>query len=196
MIDLYKPMNSKIRKTSLASIIIFLIFFLNSCGIYKYSDARKVPPKAADKRQKNLDEGRGFRASSIGKKGGGQFDFSTSNEMWRASLEILDFVPLVNADYGGGIIITDWYKNKKEKNESLKITVHFLSNEIRADGIKILIHKKICITNENCDVKLIKSNLGQEIKLAILKKATIIKRLDNDKRIKEEGKYEGAGNID
>ncbi len=195
MIDLYKPMNSKIRKTSLASIIIFLIFFLNSCGIYKYSDARKVPTKAADKRQKNLDEGRGFRASSIVKKGGGQFDFSTSNEMWRASLEILDFVPLVNADYGGGIIITDWYKNKKEKNESLKITVHFLSNEIRADGIKILIHKKICITNEDCNVKLIKSNLGQEIKLAILKKATIIKKLDNDKRIKEEGKYEGA-NID
>ena len=74
-------MNSKIRKTSLASvIIIFLFFFLNSCGIYKYSDARKVPPKAADKRQKNLDEGRGFRASSIGKKSGGQFDFSTSTK--------------------------------------------------------------------------------------------------------------------
>ena len=190
-------MNFKNKKINLASIIIIFLFFcLNSCGIYKPSDARKVPPKAADKRQKNLDEGRGFRASGIGKRKGGQFDFSTSNEMWRASIEILDFVPLVNADYGGGIIITDWYKNKKEKNESLKITVHFLSNEIRADGIKILIHKKICITNEDCDVKLIKSNLGQEIKLAILKKATIIKKLDNDKRIKEEGKYEGAGNID
>jgi Domain of unknown function (DUF3576). len=98
-------MNSKITKISLASIIVFLFFFLNSCGIYKYSDARKVPPRAADKRQKNLDEGRGFRASSIVKKGGGQFDFSTSNEMWRASLEILDFVPLVNADYGGGILL-------------------------------------------------------------------------------------------
>ena len=191
-------MNSKKKKICLAPIIIIFLFFcLNSCGIYKPSDARKVPVNAADKRQKNLDEGRGFRASNIGKRrGGGQFDFSTSNEMWRASLEILDFVPLINADYGGGIIITDWYKNKKEKNESLKITVHFLSNEIRADGIKILIHKKICITNEDCNVKLIKSNLGQEIKLAILKKATIIKKLDNDKRIKEEGKYEGAGNID
>ena len=190
-------MNSKKKKICLAPItIIFLFFCLNSCGIYKPSDARKVPVNAADKRQKNLDEGRGFRAAKVlGKRGGGQFDFSTSNEMWRASIEILDFVPLVNADYGGGIIITDWYKNKKEKNESLKITVHFLSNEIRADGIKILIHKKICIANENCDVKLIKSNLGQEIKLAILKKATIIKKLDNDKRIKEEGKYEGA-NID
>ena len=189
-------MNFKNKKINLASIIIIFLFFsLNSCGIYKPSDARKVPTKAADKRQKNLDEGRGFRASGIMKKKGGQFDFSTSNEMWRASLEILDFVPLVNADYGGGIIITDWYKNKKEKNESLKITVHFLTNEIRADGIKILIHKKICIANENCEVKLIKSNLGQEIKLAILKKATIIKKLDNDKRIKEEGKYEGPDNL-
>ena len=190
-------MNFKKEKISLNLIIIFFLFFyLNSCGIYQPSDARKVPVNAADKRQKNLDEGRGFRAANIikGSKGG-QFDFSTSNEMWRASLEILDFVPLVNADYGGGIIITDWYKNKKEKNESLKITVHFLSNEIRADGVKILIHKKICITNENCDVKLIKSNLAQEIKLAILKKATIIKKLDNDKRIKEEGKYEGPENL-
>ena len=190
-------MNFKKIRTGLTSIIIiFLFFYLNSCGIYRPSDARKVPVNAADKRQKNLDEGRGFRAAKVlGKRGGGQFDFSTSNEMWRASLEILDFVPLVNADYGGGIIITDWYKNKKEKNESLKITVHFLTNEIRADGIKILIHKKICITNENCEVKLIKSNLGQEIKLAILKKATIIKKLDNDKRIKEEGKYEGPDNL-
>ena len=139
--------------------------------------------------KKNIEEGRGIGGmGGILGKGDGSFQFATSNEMWRASLEILDFVPLINADYGGGIIITDWYKNKKEKNESLKITVHFLSNEIRADGLKVTVYNKSCILDsgiQNCSTQIDDtSEIGQELKLAILKKAAILEKQNLKKTIK------------
>ena len=107
--------------------------------------------------------------------GSGTFDFASSNEMWRASLELLDFTPLHNVDYSGGIIITDWFSEKMDQ-DPIKITIRFLSNEIRADGIKVIIHKKICKEKQidNCKIIKIESTLSQEIKLAILKKAAII----------------------
>ncbi len=112
-----------------------------------------------------------------GKKGGGNFQFASSNEMWRASLELLEFTPLSNVDYSGGIIITDWFSENSEQ-DSIKITIRFLSNEIRADGLKVIIYKQICKKNDKNNCKVIKDNttLGQEIKLAILKKAAIIQK--------------------
>ena len=74
-------------------------------------DVKDSPINDAEMRKRNIEEGRGITLG--GKKGGsGNFDFATSNEMWRAALEILDFVPLSTADYGGGIIITDWYSDR------------------------------------------------------------------------------------
>ena len=109
------------------------------------------------------------------RRGTGTFDFATSNEMWRASLELLDFTPLHNVDYSGGIIITDWF-SERDDQDPIKITIRFLSNEIRADGIIVTIHKRICKEKQfdNCKIIKIESTLSQEIKLAILKKATII----------------------
>jgi hypothetical protein len=72
-----------------------------------------------------------------------RMNLATSNPMWRASLEILDFLPLTTVDYSGGIIITDWYSDNGN-NDSIKITVRFLSNEIRSDNLKIIVHKKNC----------------------------------------------------
>ena len=159
---------------SLASIIV-------SCGPFKpkYTDLRKIPGNPKDKREKNIKEGRGFRAMGmLEKKGSGSFEFASSNEMWRATLDLLDFTPLSNVDYSGGVIITDWFSESSDQNP-IKITVRFLSTEIRADGLKVIIYKKICkkIDKKN-NCKTIKENttLGQEIKLAILKKAAIIKR--------------------
>ena len=170
-------------------IIHFLIYFiflvsitsaLVSCGPFKPKkvDLRKIPGDPKDKRLKNIKEGRGITAMGIIKKrrgGSGAFDFATSNEMWRASLELLDFTPLHNVDYSGGIIITDWF-SEREDQDPIKITIRFLSNEIRADGIKVIIHKKICKEkqNDNCKIIKIESTLSQEIKLAILKKAARI----------------------
>jgi len=89
-------------------IIISLFIFTSSCGIYKYSDARKNPVNADERVKQNMEEGRGFRLSTLGKKGG-DFLFASSNPMWRASMDKLSFAPLSVVDYGGGVIITDWF---------------------------------------------------------------------------------------
>ena len=160
-------------------ILIMALFFFNSCG--KQVDAKKFPPDPKERVKRNLEEGRGFRLSNklkdIGKRGGGNFEFASSNELWRASLDVIDFMPIATANYSGGIIVTDWYSDDLNSNESLKITIRFLSNEIRADGIKVIIHKKICKKEDKTDCKIIQEDttLGQEIKLAILKKAATIK---------------------
>ena len=158
-------------------ITTFLLIFLliTSCGIYKKTDLRKVPVNVDERAAKNIAEGRAFRLNKIGKGGSGNFEFASSNEMWRASLDLLDFAPFSNVDYSGGMIITDWFADENTKNEYLKITVRFLSNEIRADGLNVIIHKKICNEFNVCNVSKIQSTLSQEIKLAILKEAAILK---------------------
>ena len=155
----------------------FLIIQLNSCGLYRPTDARKVPPNASDGVKKNQEEGKGMRFGSLlGKNQGGDFQFASSNPMWRATIEVLDFVPLTNVDYGGGIIVTDWYGDSASTNESIKIMVQFLSNEIRSDGIKINIYKKDCLSIGSCQTQILQTELNAEIKLAILKKAASLKK--------------------
>ena len=165
----------------IAMFLLSLATIVVSCGPLKpkYTDLRKVPGNPKDKRERNIREGRGFRAMGmLDKKGSGSFEFASSNEMWRATLDLLDFTPLSNVDYSGGVIITDWFSESSDQ-DPIKITVRFLSNEIRADGLKIIIHKKICEKIDDCKIIKIDSTLGQEIKLAILKKAATIK--ENEK---------------
>ena len=176
-----KKISSILKKNFL---ILSIFFILQSCGSWDPPDVKDSPINDADMRKRNIEEGRGITLG--GKKGGsGNFDFATSNEMWRATLQILDFVPLSTADYGGGIIITDWYSDNLDSKESIKIMVNFLSNEIRADGIDIKVYKKICNQNSNCNTRLIKSNISNDIKLAVLKKAAQIKKQDGKKRAKD-----------
>ena len=159
-----------------------------SCGIYRKTDARKIPPKASDRVKQNIDEGRGFKIGNIGRKSN-TFDFATSNTMWRATLKVLDFTPLSNVDYSGGIIISDWYSSDSS-NDEIKISVRFLSNEIRSDGIQVLIYKRNCNTNQTkCSVKKVTTNLNEEIKLAILKQASLIKTLKVKKYDEENSDY-------
>lgn len=161
-------------------LLILTIFSLASCGLNKESDARVVSPNVDERVKQAVQEGRGFNLGGIGKKGT-NFEFASSNELWRASLEVLDFLPLSNVDYSGGIIITEWYNEGNTANDdAIKITVRFLSNEIRADGLSIIIHKRVCNKFQQCSVAKIDSNLEEEIKLAILKTATLL----------EKGKYE------
>ena len=127
--------------------------------------------------KKNLEEGKGMTLG--GALGGGRqtnYQFASSNPMWRATLEILDFLPLANVDYSGGIITTDWYNEGTASDESIKITIRFLSNEIRADGIKVIVHKKKCNIKQKCIVKKISSALEYELQVAILKKAAIFEK--------------------
>ena len=123
---------------------------------------------------------------NLGKKST-TYEFSTSNPMWRASLEVLDFIPLTTVDYSGGMIITDWYSEGVNSNEdSLKITVRFLSNEIRSDSIKIVVHKKNCKNMNNCNISLLpnSSKINSELRSVILKKATLFEKNTKEKKKK------------
>ena len=162
-----------------SSIFILILILLNSCaGIWDPADSKKVPVNADDRVKKNIKEGRGMKL--FGKKEGGTFQFASSNPLWRASLEKLSFAPLSNVDYAGGVIVTDWF-NDGSSNEQIKITVRFLSNEIRSDALNIQIHKKVCNTQNNCKISKIENSLNSEIRFAILKKATQIKKAGLDK---------------
>ena len=180
-------MNTNLFK--LLPLILLTLFFVNSCGIYKRSDIKDNPVNVDERVKKNLEEGRGFRFGK-GATRGGDFDFASSNPLWRSAVDVLDFVPLTNASYSGGIIITEWFSsenNMESTNRELKITVRFMSNEIRADAIKVLVFEKSC-TQNNCKTKKIKSKLEGELKLAILKKAALLEKEDFKKYKETKGK--------
>ena len=177
-------------KYLLINLLLVSLLVLSSCkNPFRYTDAREVPVDAKERVKKNIEEGRGITLLG-GKKKGGVFDFASSNELWRASIEVLDFVSFTNASYSGGILITDWFSGNANSEENsqrdLKITVRFLSNEIRADGIKVIIHEKICSDKSklNCNINKIKSSIGNDIKLAILKKAALLKK-ESEKKTKK-----------
>ena len=175
-------------------ILILLSFvFTSGCGFYEPVDTRKTSVNVNERTKKNIQEGKGYRLfDSERNRGSGNFEFASSNPMWRASIKLLDFTPFSNVDYSGGIIITDWFNDGQDKsNEYIKITIKFLSNEIRADGLDVLVYQKICDTSNNCNVSKIDSDLGQEIKLAILKEATIMKEFDDSQNFDESYKLPG-----
>ena len=161
---------------------LIVILFLSSCGkdMFTFPSAKDVPIDVNERIEKNIEEGRGISFGGP-KRQGGVFDFASSNEMWRASIEVLDFVSFTNASYSGGIIITDWFSGNNKDEETrlreLKITVRFLSNEIRADGLKVIVHEKLCgsVDKNDCQIQKIESEITNQIKLAILKKASIFK---------------------
>ena len=156
-------MNNNLIKISIKIIFLISVLVISGCDtpkIFKKVDSRKIPVNVDDRVKKNVEAGRGFRFGSGGKSGG-TFDFASSNELWRASMDVLDFVPFANASYSGGILITDWFDgNSKKQNEKrdLKITVRFLTNTIRADALDINIHERKCKENfNNCNLKEIES---------------------------------------
>ena len=171
-------------------IIILLaasLIILSSCGkgFFKPGDARKISPDPRERVKKNLEEGKGFRLNDTIKKGvggrGGNFEFASSNELWRASLDIIEFMPLTSANYSGGIIITDWYSNNNNPNETIKITIRFLSNEIRSDAIDINVFYKKCTSESKCVVQKDNKSIETELRREILKKAAIYQRQSKEK---------------
>ena len=155
---------------------------MSSCGgKIPGADARKISPNPEERVQKNMEEGRGFRLMGSGKKKGGEFDFASSNELWRASLDTLEFMPLALANYSGGIIVTDWYSDGSSKNESVKISIRFLSNEIRSDALAVKVFYKNCSMQDNCKVSDRSSDLSAELTKKILTQAAIYEKDGKDK---------------
>lgn len=169
------------KKKFLISIIFLFLALLTttSCIKFKKVDARKEPISGPERAKKNIEEGRGVSISNARKSlGQSTYEFSTSNPMWRATLEILDFIPLTTVDYSGGMIISDWYSEENNANTSLKISVRFLSNEISSGNLKILVHQRICDKNNlNCKISLKKSKINEELQKTILSKAAEIAKI-------------------
>ena len=184
-----------INKKLISYLIIF--FTLSSCakeGFFKTGDARKNPPDPKERVKKNLEEGRGFRLSNLGKQKGGSFDFASSNELWRASLDILDFMPLTSANYSGGIIITDWYSEEGNSNDSVKITIRFLSNEIRSDAVDIDVFYKNCVSIGNCSISKKDGPLKKELTKKILSKAAVYEAQNKKKNSKPYNNQSSSDN--
>ena len=165
---------------------------LTGCGPLKYKkvSAKDFPPDPKERIKKNMEEGRGFRIMGGDKKKGTNYSFATSNPLWRATLDTLDFMPLVSANYSGGIVVTDWYSENNTPEESIKISIRFLTNEIRADALDVNVFYKICSKDlTNCRVNKKNNELVSEITLSILKKASLYEK-ERIEKYKKDNPYE------
>ena len=175
------------RITAFLAIVLLTLSSCKSIEDLPGGDARKNPPDPKKRVKKNLEEGRGFRLDNALKGGsgkGGDFMFASANELWRASLDTIDFMPLSSVNYSGGIIITDWYSDGDNVDESVKISIRFLSNEVRADALNIKIFYKECNQDNICKVTQKKGDLVVELKKSILSKAAVYKKQKKDKNFK------------
>jgi len=188
MIKKVSKITIKFFKISILALVIPLM--LSSCktpdGKFKLpgGDARKNPADPAERVKKNLEEGRGFQLNEMfeGDKRGGVFDFASSNELWRASLDVIDFMPLSSVNYSGGIIITDWYSSNQNSGESIKISIRFLTNEIRTDALDIKVFNRQCVDTINCKISESSGMVEKELKRKILKTATLYKEENKSKK--------------
>ena len=176
-----------VKKNILILLSIFIFLTQTGCEALKPKkvSAKDFPPDPRKRVEKNINEGRGFRVMG-GSQKGTNYEFASANPLWRATLDTLDFMPLASANYSGGIVITDWYSENNSPNESVKISVRFLTNEIRSDALDINVYLKKCSENSNnCSISKNNNDLVADLNLSILKKATKYKKEVIDKNIKE-----------
>ena len=163
-------------KLKIITFLFTISFFISGCnGKLPGGDARKFPADPKKRIEQNLAEGRGFKLSEFGKSSGrGVFEFASSNGLWRASLDVIDFMPLSSVNYSGGIIITDWYSENNNPKESIKISIRFMTNEVRSDALDIKVFNRKCFDSLlNCQLTETNDVLVRELKKEILKKATL-----------------------
>ena len=173
------------KNLNITLILLVSSTLLISCGgKLPGADARKYDVDPKKRVAKNLEEGRGFRFSEVNSPRGGVFEFASSNELWRASLDTIDFMPLASVNYSGGIIITDWYSTDQNSNESIKISIRFLTNEIRSDALDIKVFNKKCVTQLNCVTSEKEGAIKNELKTKIIKTASIYEKENKDKKKK------------
>ena len=164
------------KKLYFSMFLSLICILLSGCQSLKYKkvDAKDFPPDPNERVVKNIEEGRGFRIMGNISNNNGNFEFASSNPLWKAALDTIDFMPLVSANYSGGIIITDWYTDSSTPDESIKLTIRFLTNEIRADALDIKVFVKKCQSNLiDCSIIEKEGQLKSDLSLNILKKATL-----------------------
>lgn len=179
-IDYFTMFSKKLSK--ILVFILILPFLFNSCS--NRGDARKSPPNPKERLKRNMEEGRGFKIMDSVQKSSTNYEFATTNELWRASLDSIDFMPLSSVNYSGGIIVTDWYSNNQNNNESVKISIRFLTNEIRSDALNIKLFKKVCNESNNCKVSESSGEVIKELKKKILTRAKIYEAQKKERNFK------------
>jgi hypothetical protein len=163
----------------------FLIIILNSCKNNEKKDGitgNQEKLENPDERARNFADKNPITLFKDSKDKNTNFEFGTSNVLWRASLKTIDFIPLATVDYSGGIIITDWYSEGKLNKEQIKIQIRFVSTELRSESIQVISYKKICETNNECLNIAGNENFNREIKDLIINTARQIKIEESKKK--------------
>lgn len=120
------------------------------------------------------DDGAGLRFGGPKDSGGAQVGIGVNAYLWRAALDTISFMPLASADPFGGVIITDWYTNPEKTDERFKATVYILDGRLRADALKVAVHKQVYATAGWVD-DTVASETEVEIENAVLARARQLK---------------------
>jgi hypothetical protein len=168
------------------------IFFLAILSIFNCSKSNKdeilekgpIEQSVNIKTRQFADKGGGILGDFNRRSSGNAFEFASSNILWRATLQSLDFLPLLNADYSGGVIIYDWYSQTNNPKEQIKISVRFLDNELRSESIIVTAHKKICDSSDKCSNSAIDQKFSNSIKDSIIASARSLKIEESKKEKK------------
>lgn len=165
-------------------VFIFFLLSILSCSKNDQTSQEPFEPDPAKRARANADRGGGIFGNINNQKTGNTFEFASTNVLWRATLKSLDFLPLINADYSGGIIIYDWYSQASNPGEQIKVSVQFLNNELRSDSIKIITYKKICSTSDKCSNSGVDQKFSEMIRDSIINNARLLKIEDTKKQKK------------
>jgi len=167
----------KFKYSKFFSYCLIMLFLFNCAKVDPVTGEKiLIEPDTRKKSREFADKGDGILGDlGLSGKKGTTFEFSTSNVLWRATLKSLDFLPLINSDYSGGVIIYDWYSQTNNPREQIKISVQFLNNELRSDSLKVIAHKKICDTSDRCSNSTMDQNFANSIKENIIASARALK---------------------
>jgi hypothetical protein len=157
-------------------LVVFLIIGCSSSKDPVTGETQTYEPDPKKRAKEYADKGGGIFGDLNNKKPGANiYDFATSNVLWRATLKSLNFLPIINADYSGGIIIYDWYSEDFNSTEQMKVSVRFLNNEVRSDSLEINVYKKVCETADKCKTIKMTNNFPNQLKENILSVARLMK---------------------
>ncbi|MBS0254358.1 MAG: DUF3576 domain-containing protein [Proteobacteria bacterium] len=95
--------------------------------------------------------------------------------LWRASLDALSFMPLVQTDSAGGVIVTDWYANPQNPGERMKLTVSILDRDLRADALRVAASRQVAQNGVWVDAP-VQAATVQKLEDVILTKARDLRR--------------------
>jgi hypothetical protein len=126
------------------------------CGLLASCGGRKARPKA---------DLAASKVTSIGVNG----------YLWRASLETVSFMPLLQTDSNGGIIITDWYINPGAQSERMKLTVTILDQDLRADALRVAASRQTLTSGQWIDAP-VQAATTQKLEEIILTRARDLRR--------------------